>query len=224
MFNFEIIGRFFEEEGIDAEVISAFSALMIGYFVILGVVMLAIYLLEAFALFNMAKSAGFSKPWRSFIPFANTFLFGKTAEKYRRKDGKNSEKFGGLLLAFQILTAITLVVFAVFAVNCIVEILGYAYNAIENDTEMTLNMFTSLIPVVLSTLVIMIFSITYAVLYYIALWRIFTIFDNPNATLFLVLSIFFSVLAPIFLFVIRKNQPVFDPRERFNADFEIRNS
>ena len=86
----------------------------------------------------------------------------------------------------------------------------------RRDSEMTAEMFASIIPVILLTLAEVIVSIAYLVLFYVALWRIYSAYDYNNATLFLVLSIFFTFLAPIFLFVMRKKQPVFDPWERYN--------
>ena len=70
MENSAILSQILEEAEIDPSAISIFAGIMIVYFAILGVVALALYLLEAFALFNMAKSAGYSRPWRGFIPFA----------------------------------------------------------------------------------------------------------------------------------------------------------
>ena len=63
----------------------------------------------------------------------------------------------------------------------------------------------------------MLSAFVYTVLHYVAFWRIVASFDNSNATLYTVLSVFFSFLDPIFLFIIRNKQPVFDPRERFAA-------
>ena len=216
MENSAILSQILEEAEIDPSAISIFAGIMIVYFAILGIVALALYLLEAFALFNMAKSAGYSRPWRGFIPFANTFLFGKIAEKYRKKDGKPSAKFGGLLLACEIVMLVLSIAVLGFCVKFIIDIIGFANIAVETDSEMTAEMFASIIPVILLTLAEVIASIAYIVLFYVALWRIYSAYDYNNATLFLVLSIFFTFLAPIFLFVMRKKQPVFDPRERYN--------
>ncbi|MGN0494188.1 MAG: hypothetical protein ACI4F7_11115 [Acutalibacteraceae bacterium] len=216
MYNSGIISQIFEEAGVDEGVISGVLAFMIGYFVVFGIIMLVMYLLEAIALFKMAKTAGFSAPWRSFIPFASTFLFGKLAEKYRRKDGKPSAKFGGILLALEIIMLIVSIAFCVFAIYAVLIVIQYADISVTAGTDMTLDMFSSLIPMILIYIVLIGVSIAYIVLFYVALWRIYASFDYGNATLFLVLSIFFSFLAPIFLFVIRNKQPVFDPREHFN--------
>lgn len=188
-----------------------FAGIMLVYFAFFSIIAVAMYLLQAFGLYGMAKGSGIGRPWRGFIPFANTFLFGKIAEKYRKKDGKPSAKFGGLLLAFEILTAVFAVVCLLFAIN-VFSVL-FAYLAYDNsDTAIS----RAMVSMIFSSLVLMGVSIAYAVIYYVALWRIFTAFDYNNATVYFVLSIFFSFLGPIFLFVLRNKQPVFDPKEHFN--------
>lgn len=211
MVNSGISSQIFEEAGINEGDLIVFAGIMLVYSVIIGIIALALYLLQAIGLYGMAKKAGFSSPWRGFIPFANTFLFGKIAEKYRKKDGKPSAKFGGLLLAFEILTAVFAVVCLLFAIN-VFSVL-FAYLAYDNsDTAIS----RAMVSMIFSSLVLMGVSIAYAVIYYVALWRIFAAFDYHNATLYFVLSIFFSFLGPIFIFVLRNKQPVFDTKEHFN--------
>ena len=188
-----------------------FAGIMLVYFAFFNIIAVAMYLLQAFGLYGMAKGSGIGKPWRGFIPFANTFLFGKIAERYVKKDGKKSAKFGGLLLAFEILTAVFAVVCLLFAIN-VFSVL-FAYLAYDNgDTAIS----RAMVSMIFSSLVLMGVSIAYVVIYYVALWRIFTAFDYNNATVYFVLSIFFSFLGPIFIFVLRNKQPVFDTREHFN--------
>lgn len=211
MVNSGILSQIFEEAGMNESDLMVFAGIMLVYFAFFSIIAVAMYLLQAFGLYGMAKGSGISAPWRGFIPFANTFLFGKIAEKYRKKDGKPSAKFGGLLLAFEILTAVFAVVCLLFAIN-VFSVL-FAYLAYDNsDTAIS----RAMVSMIFSSLVLMGVSIAYAVIYYVALWRIFTAFDYNNATVYFVLSIFFSFLGPIFLFVLRNKQPVFDPKEHFN--------
>ena len=99
MINSGVFSQIFEEAGFTEGDLMVFAGIMIVYFAFLGIILLAMYLLEAVGLYGMAKRSGISRPWRGFVPFANTFLFGKIAEKYRRRDGKRSAKFSVLLLA-----------------------------------------------------------------------------------------------------------------------------
>ena len=73
-----------------------------------------------------------------------------------------------------------------------------------------------IIPTVLFCLVGSGLSVAFTVIYYVALWRIFALYNYKNATLFLVLSIFISCLYPIFLFVLRNKEPNFTNEQRLN--------
>lgn len=210
MVNSGILGQICEEAGIGESELAIFSGIMLVYFAFFGIIALVMYLLEAFGLYGMAKGSGIGKPWRGFIPFANTFLFGKIAERYVKKDGKKSARFGGLLLAFEILTLVLAFVTMAFVIGMI-----FVLATTENETELTNSIIVPMFAMLISCFVLMGVSIAFVVIYYVALWRIFTAFDYNNATVYFVLSILFSFLGPIFLFVLRNKQPVFDTREHF---------
>lgn len=205
------------ETGIDEGVIAGVISMVAIYTAIIAIICLSLYILRALGVYKMAKTAGISSPWVAFVPIANSYIFGRLAEKYRRKDGKKSEKFSVLLLIFDILTLIACVCLIVFTVISLATILSNAKIAYDNGTDMTLSQFSSLIPVIVFYVVTLLSAVVYTVLHYVAFWRIVASFDNSNATLYTVLSVFFSFLDPIFLFILRNKKPVFDPRERFAA-------
>lgn len=205
------------ETGLDEGVIAGIISMIVIYAAFIGAICLALYILRALGVYRMAKTAEISNPWMAFVPIGNSYTFGKLAEKYRRKDGKKSEKFSVLLLVFDILTLIVCVCLIIFTVISLVTILSNAQIAYDNGADMTLSQFSSLIPVIVFYVVTMLCAVVYNVLHYVAFWRIVASFDNSNATLFTVLSVFFSFLDPIFLFILRNKEPVFDPRERFAA-------
>ena len=211
MVNSGILSQIFEEAGMNESDLMIFAGIMLVYFAFFNIIAVAMYLLQAFGLYGMAKGSGIGKPWRGFIPFANTFLFGKIAERYVKKDGKKSARFGGLLLAFEILTRFFAFVTMAFVIGMI-----FVLATAENETELAYSILAPMVAMLISCFVLMGVAIAYVVIYYVALWRIFTAFDYNNATVYFVLSIFFSFLGPIFLFVLRNKQPVFDPKEHFN--------
>lgn len=81
MVNSGILTQIFEESGVNGEELAVFAGLMVVYFAFFGIVSIVMYLLNAFGLYGMAKKADIAMPWRGFIPFANTFLFGKNCRK-----------------------------------------------------------------------------------------------------------------------------------------------
>lgn len=180
---------------------------------------LALFVLKGFGLYRMAKSLGINNSWLSFVPFADLYILGSIASKYIKKDGSKSAKFGIILpiiyaIAY-VIAIIFFVVFIVFCLNLIVEAEQAMFD--PNSFSLNLSMF---IPVVITYIITLISGIIYKVLFFISLWRVFAIFDNDNKTIFLVLSILFSILAPIFIFIMRNNNPVIDSNLQNNY-FEV---
>lgn len=209
MYNLEFL-----EEILDSGVITAFAV----FGSVSSVVSLALFVLMGIGLYSMAKKMELNSPWISFIPVVNTFALGRIAQRYVKRDGTASAKFGVILLVLYIIEIILIAVFAVFTVIAVVAIIANASDAVLNDTTMTLSMFSSFVPVVISYFVLLAVAIVYEVLYFVALWRIYSIFNNRNSTLFTVLSVFFSFLAPIFLFAIRNKEPKLTYGERMGFE------
>lgn len=192
-----------------------FIILLFSFFAFgIGIVL---YLLQAIGLYKMGEKLQVSNAWLSFIPVANIYALGKIAEKHIKADGRKSAKFSKILLILYIALIVILIAFIVFA---------FAFFMVELTSNPTLNayiegeqfaataVYTVILPIIIGYLGIISLSVALAVVQYVALWRVFAIFDRGNATMYLVLSIFFSFLLPIFLFIIRNNQPqIFKPQE-----------
>lgn len=191
----------------ETAIFSGFMAIYGLFSLFVSIISLIFFVVRGFALFEMTKKLGIKNGWLSFVPMLSVFPLGKISEKYVKKDGSKSAKFGTLLLVFNILQYILVVVFCVFTVIAAIKIADFADGAILNDTAMELSMFSSLIPVIITYFVLMGIAIAYTIMFYIAVWRVFAIFDSNNSTLFTVLSVFFSFLLPIFLIIVRKKEP-----------------
>lgn len=206
---------------LELEEIGALAGIAIFYLVILGIAGIAglvFYILQAIGIYKMGKSLNVSAPWLSFIPVANSFALGRIASKYVKKDGKNSVNFGVWLLVLEILMYILLVAFIACTVIGVISIIGFAEDAAISDSAMSLEMFKGFIPVIILYVILLAVEITYLVLFYVSLWRIFSIFSAQNATLFTVLSIFFTFLYPIFLFIVRNDKPTLAYPERMGFE------
>ena len=102
--------------------------------------------------------------------------------------------------------------FILFAVELASDPAVNAY--LEGEQFAASAAFTMVLPLVIGYVLMLGISIALTVVLYVAYWRVFAIFDSQNATMYLVLSIFFSFLAPIFLFVLRNRQPeIFTPQQ-----------
>ena len=208
---------FLTELGLPEEAVSFFFTFFIGAIAVSAVIGIAIYLLESISVYKMAKSAEIKNPWLAFIPVANDWVFGTLAEKYKKKNGTKSARFGIILPVLEGIVLIEAIALTIFTVISIKEITGYALDAVNTSTEMVPEQFMSLIPVIILYFALM------AVVFFIALWRVYYSFDKSNATLYIVLSIIFTISVPIILFIIRNRKPEFDPHNNmpyFSGTFQ----
>lgn len=214
---------YISELGVPDETVSFFLAIFIGTFTISLLIGLALYLLESIGVYKMAKSAEIKNPWLAFIPVANDWVFGTLAEKYKKKNGTKSARFGIILPVLEGIVLIEAIALTIFTVISVKEITGYALDAVNTSSEMAPEQFMSLIPVIILYFALMAVAIAYAVVFFIALWRIYSSFDKSNATLYIVLSVIFTISVPIILFIIRNRKPEFDPHNNvpyFSGTFQ----
>lgn len=211
------------ELGLPEEAVSFFLTVFIGVFAVSISIGIVIYLLEAIGVYKMAKSAEVKNPWLAFIPVANDWVFGTLAEKYKKKNGTKSARFGIILPVLEGIVFIESIALTIFTVISIKEITGYALDAVNTSTEMAPEQFMSLIPVIILYFALMAVAIAYAVVFFIALWRVYSSFDKSNATLYIVLSVVFTISVPVILFIIRNRKPEFDPHNNvpyFSGTFQ----
>ena len=214
---------FLTELGLPEEAVSFFFTFFIGAIAVSAVIGIAIYLLESISVYKMAKSAEIKNPWLAFIPVANDWVFGTLAEKYKKKNGTKSARFGIILPVLEGIVLIETIALTIFTVISVKEITGYALDAVNTSTEMAPEQFMSLIPIIILYFALMAVAIAYAVVFFIALWRVYYSFDKSNATLYIVLSIIFTISVPIILFIIRNRKPEFDPHNNmpyFSGTFQ----
>lgn len=211
------------ELGLPEEAVSFFFTFFIGAIAVSAVIGIAIYLLESISVYKMAKSAQIKNPWLAFIPVANGWVYGTLAEKYKKKNGTKSARFGIILPVLEGIVLIEAIALTIFTVISIKEITGYALDAVNTSSEMAPEQFMSLIPVIILYFALMAVAFAYAVVFFIALWRVYSSFDKSNATLYIVLSVVFTISVPIILFIIRNRKPEFDPHNNvpyFSGTFQ----
>lgn len=196
------------------EIIGAFIVTFSIFAFIGSAIGLVLYILNALGIMKMSASLNISNGWFGFIPILSVFQLGRIGQRYILRDGRKSAKFGIWLLVLEISKFILGIVLAVANALFIYSTITFAEDAVLNDTSMSIDMFSGIIPVIIVGFIVFAVGILYAILYYVNLWRVYAIFDIPNATLFLVLSILFSFTTPIFLFIIRKRVPKVSFAER----------
>ena len=198
---------------------SLFTVIYLFSYLLGSALGVAVYVFTAIALFKMAKACGLERPWLSFIPVANVFLMGQIADAYcRRNEGKKTA-YRKTLLGLNIANLALSVIVCIVAIVMVVMVILEVATAPMQDTAPTPIIVTTLVMLALCFIMLAVLAV-YMVFYYIALHKVFKLFDPANATLFLVLCIFFTVAQPIILMILRQKEPVFlDTAEEPDAGY-----
>lgn len=194
-----------------------------------GALGLVCYIFGSLGIYGMSRRLDTATPGLAFVPFARHYALGRMAEYYDDGTGKRPARYRILLLVFSIISAVLscvtigLVLAVVIASvassgvfddwNSLLHYSSYDYDLLGGrDYDYYFNGADALVglivPLILCALALAVFEILFVVFRYIALYRVFKIFSPDNATLFLVLSILFSVTEPFFLFALRNRTPV----------------
>ena len=158
---------------------------------------LAVYVFTALSLYSIARRRGIACPWLAWIPVANLWLIGSLSDQYRYLT-RGQVKHRRIILL--VLKAVTLA----FTGGLIGTVIWLTVSGGSAEAVITLLVLGLLD---LATV------IAAAVLNFIALYDIYASCDPENATVYLVLSIFFRVLKPVFLFISRDSDKGMPPRK-----------
>jgi len=170
--------------------------LIILFFVLIFA--LVTYIFQGIGIMKMHEKLGLKGGWMAFVPFLNSYAFGKVAEQYIKQDGKKSTRFSVIILVGNIIN----MGFA-FCSGFLSGISGTSASlGLSSEVLGVIALFSLALSLIQLT-----FSVVFSVVVYIALWRIFSIFNNQSATLFLILSLFIGLVQPFLIFAIRNNEP-----------------
>ena len=164
------------------------------------------YVLTGLALYTIAKNRGLHKAWVAWVPVANVWLLGSISDQYRYVVRGQRRARRNWLLVRNILksglnTALT-------AISLVLAIRGM-FGSLFGMTQL-LGVMVLLLSVCGGI------SIAYSVLYFIALFDVYTSMDPDLNTLFLILSIFVPLAKPFFLFFCRNKESGMPPRRPVN--------
>lgn len=169
---------------------------------------LAIYILNAVAFYSIAKNRGYNRPWLAWIPVASDYLKGAVADDINYRNGKSTKLRVWLLLA-SIVAKVGVSAYGVFQLVYSIGMMRALFGSMGNmdgyaqffNQSAELSLILSLVSLLISAL-----TIGYAVVYYIAMYRVYIDYVPNNAVLFLVLSILFNIVEPFLVLSIR-NKP-----------------
>ena len=174
--------------------LSIFGKLLTGG--VAPLVSIAIYVFTALSLYTVAKRRGIAAPWLAWVPVANLWVLGSISDQYRYlTQGQMKHK------------RVTLLIWECVSCAMIAGVVVSAFLAVAGESVQAIVTLLSLV------LVMLVVAIVYAVLYFMALYDVYASCDPQNAALYLVLSIFFRFLVPVFLFISRDMEKGMPPRK-----------
>ena len=157
------------------------------------IISIAKYILMSIGLYKIASRRNLNYSFLAFIPIANSYLLGFIYDDINKTMNRTT-KTAMKLLILRIVTSCATLILMPFT------ILSY-YVVGVTGTAVAVTVIASLVGAALFVL-----SVIYYVYYFIALYGIYKEYAYDKAVLFLVISILFFVLAPLFVFLIRNNK------------------
>ena len=173
----------------------------------------AAYVLTALAIYSVAQRRGLKNPWLAWIPVANVWLLGSISDQYRYVvKGENRSK-RKILLTLRILAVLCGIALFCLGVAVAVNAISGAIHSVSEE-----QLIGKIMGPVIGMLGVCVpmagVSIAYIVIRFMALYDVYTSLDPKNSVVFLVLSIFFQVTEPFFLFFCRNKDAGMPPRKQ----------
>lgn len=173
---------------------------------------IAAYVLRAIGIYTIAKRRNIKRPWFAWLPVVDAFLLGCISDQYRYVvKGQNKNKRTILLVLNLGQMLLTMAVIAGFV--------GMMVNAVQgvmagiSEEMLVESLMPSMIGMLSASMPMMILAIVTLVLRSMALYDLYTSCTPDNNVLFLVLSIFFGVTEPVFIFFSRNKDGGMPPRK-----------
>ena len=160
------------------------------------------YVLQALGMYTIAGRRGIRNGWLAFIPFGANWILGSISDQYQyvtKGKVRNRRKW---------LLGLNIAVVAGYFVWMIALVVTGITSATVKGTEDAM-----LAVGIVGILMLLALVIALYVVFYISLYNLFASCEPDNATLYLVLSILFSVALPFFIFAVRKKDYGMPPRK-----------
>ena len=164
---------------------------------VMPLISLAIYVFTALSLYTIAQKRGIACPWLAWIPVANLWLLGSVSDQYRYLTRGQRKHKRVVLLVLELAEAVLLG-----------TVIGMAV------AVAAVGSVSSVIALVLLVLVLGCVALARSIVGFMALYDVYASRDPENAALYLVLSILFKFLKPIFLFISREMERGMPPRKK----------
>ena len=170
------------------------------------------YIFRSLGVYGIAKRRGLKAPWMAWVPVADSYLLGCVSDQYQYVvNGKNTSRRKWLVVLRVAVLALTVVV----AVNLIAAAAGLMNYAMKGTggARMTIEMTRQLLASAAWAIPLVGVSLAEAVFYYMSTYDLYRSTDPKNSVLYLVISIFFRITEPFFIFFNRNRDEGMPPRK-----------
>lgn len=193
------------------------------------------YVLEALALYTIAKRRGIKKPWLAWIPLVNVWILGSLSDQYRyvtKREVKNKRK---AMLILNIVAVVLVIVMIVLSVSVLFNTIEWSdvIYGLENNSgnylddngyvdafEGLFGMLTGMVVVLLVTLLPLLGVIIAAyVLRWMCIYDVFRSCDPKNTTVYFLVSLLVGIfvlqgLESIFMLICMNKDNGMPPRKQ----------
>ena len=182
------------------------------YFLFVLGLSITVYILRSLGLYTIALRRGIKNPWFSWLPVVNQYLLGCISDQYQYvvKGEKKSRR--KVMLGLNIAMCVLYILFWVCYIWMFVAMIQTAASG-GSDVMVLKAIGIPFISAMVICLPMMGIGIASMVFHYIAMYDVYSSCNPKNNTLFLVLSIVFSVTEPFFIFFNRKRDDGMIPQK-----------
>ena len=199
---------------------AGFAALYTVYSMVASSFGIALYVLRALGLYSIAKRRGINRPWMSWVPVLDLWVLGCISDQYQYVVNGNIRNKRKWLLGLSIAMAVLYIVFAVLIGVAVFGAVGGMTGSM-NDNQLVATLLGPVMGLVVGVIPLVGIAIAVMAIRYVAMYDLYTSCSPQNNVLFLVLSIFFTVTEPFFLFFIRNKDEGMPPRRQQPQDIPI---
>lgn len=199
---------------------AGFAALYTVYSMVASSFGIALYVLRALGLYSIAKRRGINHPWMSWVPVLDLWVLGCISDQYQYVVNGNIRNKRKWLLGLSIAMAVLYIVFAVLIGVAVFGAVGGMTGSMS-DNQLVATLLGPVMGLVVGVIPLVGIAIAVMAIRYVAMYDLYTSCSPQNNVLFLVLSIFFTVTEPFFLFFIRNKDEGMPPRRQQPQDIPI---
>ncbi len=195
----------------------AVLVVLLAFYVFYYGAAITMYVLGSLGLYTIAKRREIKYPWMAWVPGLSFWTLGSVSDQYqyvvKGKIRSRRKWMVGLVIAVVALMIALYLAYFIGYFKMLVQISLHADLDSLEGLEAVKMILEPLMPALVIALVCIAVSIVLTVFQYLCYYHLFASCDPDNKVLYLVLSILFSFLLPIFTFVCRKKDLGMPPRK-----------